>query len=262
MLPILAFDLETVPDVRALRLLRPQWADLDDRSVVANAMAERRDKTGSDFLAHHVHRIVAIGCAFRDDAGFRVRSLGTEEDDEAKLVSDFFRLIDRYGPQLVSWNGGGFDLPVLHYRALIHGVAAHRYWDLGEEDRDARYNNYLNRYHLRHIDLMDVFSRYQSRASAPLDEVARLAGFPGKLGMAGSEVWDAYGQGQLGRIRAYCECDVVNTYLLHCSWRRMRGSLNSAAFEIELQTVKEVLQASPEPHWKQFLGAWAAAPAR
>jgi hypothetical protein len=167
--PILTFDLETVPDVDGLRRLRPPLAGLDDRAVASLAMAERRERTGSDFLPLHLQRVLVIGCAFRDESGFRVRSLGSPGDGEAKLISDFFRLVERYEPQLVSWNGSGFDLPVLHYRALIHGVPARRYWDQGDDDRDLRYSNYVNRYHLRHVDLMDVLSRYQPRAAAPLD---------------------------------------------------------------------------------------------
>src|SRR5947208_7804359 len=67
----------------------------------------------------------------------------------------FFEGIERYTPQLVSWNGGAFDLPVLQYRALMHGVGAARYWDWGDDDRDFRFNNYLARFHTRHLDLMD-----------------------------------------------------------------------------------------------------------
>jgi predicted PolB exonuclease-like 3'-5' exonuclease len=259
--PILTFDLETVPDVEALRRVRPQWADADDRSVAQQAMAERSERTGSDFLPLHLHRVIVIGCAFRDEAGFRIRSLGAPADGEARLIADFFRLIDRYAPQLVSWNGGAFDLPVLHYRALIHGVPARRYWDQGEEDPDSRFSNYLNRYHARHVDLMDVLSRYQPRAAAPLDELARMAGFAGKLGMDGSQVWDAYCNGQIERIRAYCETDVVNTYLLYCRFRKMRGQLDETGYRDELQLVRDTLAAAAGSIWQEFLAAWPAAPA-
>jgi hypothetical protein len=254
--PVLCFDLETVPDVAGLRRLQADWADLDDAEVATRAFAQRRERTGSDFLAHHLHRVVAIGCAFRDDTGFRVRCLGTETDGEAKLIQDFFRLIDRYTPQLVSWNGGGFDLPVLNYRGLMHGVNAARYWELGDEDRDFRWNNYISRYHLRHLDLMDLLALYQPRAGAPLDDVARLSGFAGKLGMDGAGVWDAYRAGQLASIRNYCETDVVNTFLVYCRFRRMRGELDEAAYRAELQLVRTTLQSLPAPHWNAFLSAW------
>jgi len=256
MTPTLVFDIETVPDVEGLRRLRPSWSSLTDGEIAEHAFAERREKTGSDFLPLHLHRIVAIGCAFRDEQGFRVRCLGSERDDEAKLVADFFRLIDRYTPQLVSWNGGGFDLPVLHYRSLFHGVSAARYWELGEDDRDFRWNNYIGRYHLRHLDLMDLLSLYQPRATAPLDEIARLAGFAGKLGMEGARVWPAYLQGELARIRAYCETDVVNTFLVYTRFQRMRGMLTEAGCAAEQALVRSTLRSAPGEHWREFLAAW------
>ena len=258
MTPTLVFDIETVPDVAGLRRLRPQWQPFSDREVAEHAFAERREKTGSDFLALHLHRIVAIGCAFRDAQGFRVRCLGTEQDDEARLISDFFRLIDRYTPQLVSWNGGGFDLPVLHYRGLIHGVQASRYWEMGEDDRDFKWNNYISRYHARHLDLMDLLSLYQPRATAPLDEIARLAGYAGKLGMDGARVWSAYQEGKLADIRAYCETDAVNTFLVYGRFQRMRGVLTDAEFAAEQALVRSTLQAAPGAHWGEFLAAWPA----
>lgn len=261
MTPILCFDLETVPDVAGLRRLNPEWAGLDDTAVAEQAFAARRERTGgSDFLQHHLHRIVAIGCAFRDDSGFKVRCLGTAEDGESKLIQDFFRTVERHTPQLVSWNGGGFDLPVLHYRGLLHGVTAARYWDQGEDDRDFKWNNYISRYHARHTDLMDLLAMYQPRAAVPLDDLAKLCGFAGKLGMDGSQVWSAYQAGQLGPIRAYCETDVVNTYLLWCRFQKMRGVLSEAAYTQELAVVRETLAAQTEAvHWQQFLAAWTGA---
>jgi len=254
--PTLVFDLETVPDAAGLRRLRPQWSTLSEAEIAERAFAERRERTGHDFLPLHLHRIVAIGCAFRDDQGFRVRCLGTEQDDEGKLVQDFYRLIDRYTPQLVSWNGGGFDLPVLHYRGLIHGASAARYWDQGDDERDFRWNNYISRYHARHTDLMDLLALYQPRASAPLDELAKLTGFAGKLGMDGSKVWDAYQAGQLAAIRNYCETDVVNTWLVYCRFQKMRGVLDDAAYRAELALTRTTLRALQGSHWTEFLAAW------
>ena len=104
---------------------------------------------------------------------------------------------------------------MLHYRSLILGVPAPRYWDMGEEDREFKFNNYISRYHSRHTDLMDLLAKYNGRANAPLDELAKLCGFPGKLGMDGSKVWEAWSQGRADEVRAYCETDVVNTWLVY-----------------------------------------------
>jgi 3'-5' exonuclease len=259
MTPILVFDIETVPDVAGARRIRPAWSSLSDAELAQRLFEERREKTGNDFLPLHLHRVVAISCVFRDDSGFRVRSIGTPEDDEGRLIQAFFATVDRYTPQLVSWNGGGFDLPVLHYRGLIHGVHAARYWDLGEDDRDFRYNNYISRYHTRHVDLMDLLAMYQPRASAPLDDLAKLCGFAGKLGMDGSRVWDAFQAGGIEQIRNYCETDVVNTYLLYTRFRRLRGVLDETENAAEERLVHETLAALPQPHWHEYLNAWGRA---
>ena len=255
MTPSLVFDLETVPDIAGLRAAWSIDAE-DDAEVARIAFEARRAKTGSDFLPHHLHRIVAIGCVFRDAEGVKVRCLGSPQDGEAKLLSDFFRTIERHTPRLVSWNGGGFDLPVLHYRSMVHGVRAPRYWENGDRDRDFRYNNYLNRYHSRHTDLMDVLASFSGRANAPLDELARLCGFPGKLGMDGSKVWDAWQQGEIAQIRDYCETDVANTWLLFCRQQLIAGMLTADEYGGELKLFRERIQDLPGEHWRRYLDAW------
>jgi predicted PolB exonuclease-like 3'-5' exonuclease len=260
MTPILVFDLETVPDVAGLRRLKGHADDLCDADVVAQALAEREARTGREFMPHHLQRVIAVGCVFRDDDGLRVRSLGTLSDDEPRLIGDFFRTVDKYTPQLVSWNGSGFDLPVLHYRSLLHGLGAQRYWDTGDDDREFKWNNYLSRFHTRHLDLMDVLAGYQGRAAAPLDELAKLCGFPGKLGMDGSQVWSSYQAGGLDQIRAYCETDVMNTWLLYCRFQLIRGSLSATAYQDEIELARDMLSARTEPHWQQYLAAWPAQP--
>lgn len=256
MTPTLVFDLETIPDVEGLRRLNGWGSEVPDTEVAQRAFAARKELTGSDFLPLHLQRVAVVGCVFRDDQGFRVRCLGQAEDPEHVLLSSFFKTIERYTPKLVSWNGNGFDLPVLHYRSLIHGVVAPRYWDTGDDDREFRYNNYLSRYHTRHVDLMDVLAKHNGRGNAPLDDLAKLCGFPGKLGMDGSQVWHAWTQGQAQEVRAYCETDVVNTWLVFCRFRLLRGELDAASYEAEIALVRETLEQSTEPHWKQYLEAW------
>ncbi len=256
MIPVLVFDIETIPDIKGLRSVYGYPDSMSDSEVARAAFAARKEKSGSEFLPHHLHRIAAISCVFRDNDGFKVRSLGTLEDTEAKLVQDFFRVIDRYTPQLVSWNGSGFDLPVLHYRAMVHGLAASRYWELGEEDRDFKWNNYISRYHTRHLDLMDLLALYTGRANAPLDDLAKLCGFPGKLGVDGSQVWTLFQEGRLDEIRNYCETDVVNTYLVYCRYLLMRGQMTRAAYDSELELVRASLSAAKAKHWQEYLDAW------
>jgi predicted PolB exonuclease-like 3'-5' exonuclease len=255
MTPHLVFDIETIPDLEgARRVLGLEAADDDQvwSAMRSLRLAERR----TDFQPAHLQRIVAISCLLRERDQFRVWSLGDESADEAEIVQRFFDGVERYKPTLVSWNGGGFDLPVLHYRGLVHGVRAQAYWDTGLFDRDTKWNNYLKRYEFRHTDLMDVLALYSGRNNAPLTEIAVLLGFPGKLGMDGSQVFDAWKQGRLADIRAYCETDVVNTWLVYLRFQMMRGILDEDAYLHELERVREVLEAHAAPHWAEFLAAW------
>lgn len=254
--PCLVFDIETIPDVPGLRRLHNFPADLRDADVAAAAQALRRQGSGSDFLPHYLQRVVAIACVLRIGSKIAVWSLGEPGDAEPVLIAKFFELFDRYTPQVVSWNGGGFDFPVLHHRSLICGISARRYWEWGDEDRDFRYNNYLARYHTRHIDLMDVLAQFQPRANAPLDAMARLCGLPGKLGMDGSQVWDAYQRGEIAAIRAYCETDVVNTYLLYLRFLQMRGVLDAGACTEEMALMRKRLGELPAQPWTEYLRGW------
>jgi len=256
MTPTLVFDIETVPDIAGLRRLHRLPDTLDDADVLVSATQSRRAVTGNEFLPLYLQRIVAISCALREGTTFRVWSLGDLTDNEPELIRRFFDGIDRYTPQLVSWNGGGFDLPVLNHRALINGVTAARFWDWGDDDREFKFNSYLGRYHTRHLDVMDVLAMYQPRASAGLDAMARLCGFPGKLGMDGGQVYAAYHAGKLDEIRRYCETDVMNTYLLFLRFQLLRGMLSAGQYAEEVSLAREKIAASDQAHWKEFIAAW------
>ncbi len=256
MSPVLVFDIETIPDTAGFARLQDLPAAIPENEIAEMALLQRRQASGSDFLPHYLHRIVAISCALRTGDQFRVWTLGREGESERDIIQRFFDGIEKYTPQLVSWNGGGFDLPVLHYRGLMHGIAAQRYWEWGDEDKEFKWNNYLNRYHTRHLDLMDVLAMYQPRANAPLDDLAKLCGFPGKLGMDGSQVWDAFQAGKLGEICDYCETDVVNTHLLYLRFEHMRGALTTEAYHGETAKVRAALQGMEGEHWQAFLSAW------
>ena len=257
--PVLVFDIESIPDVEGLRALRGAPDDSTDEQVHEAWLSERKDKGQSDFMPLHLQRILVISVVFRNAEGLRIHSfVDRDGSSEGKVVQTFFNSIEKHQPQLVSWNGSGFDLPVLHYRGLRHGVEASKYWDMGEDDREYKWNNYISRYHMRHLDLMDLLAMYSPKNNAPLDAMAKLCGFPGKLGMDGSQVYAQYLAGQTDDIRRYCETDVMNTYLVYCRFQKMRGGLTEAEYEQEIAYVKETLGnlAPTESHWDEYLKAW------
>lgn len=224
--------------------MRSDPADATDEQVFATWAQERKDKGQSDFMPLHLQRILVISCVFRNAEGLRVHSFVDRDGaSEGKVIQTFFNTIEKHVPQLVSWNGGGFDLPVLNYRGLKHGVVADKYWDLGDDDREFKWNNYISRYHMRHLDLMDLLAMYQPKNNAPLDAMAKLCGFPGKLGMSGAEVYPAWLRGEVETIRQYCETDVLNTYLLYCRYQTMRGGFTPDEYAAEMAFVRAHLQA-------------------
>ncbi|MFM9879595.1 MAG: 3'-5' exonuclease [Burkholderiaceae bacterium] len=259
--PVLVFDIESIPDIDGLRALSGQTAEASDAQIYQSWVQARKDKGQSDFMPLYLQRVLVISCVLRNAEGLSIRSFVDRDGaSEGKVIQNFFTSVDNKVPQLVSWNGGGFDLPVLHYRGLKHGVVADKYWDMGEDDRDFKWNNYISRYHLRHLDLMDLLALYQPKNNAPLDAMAKLCGFPGKLGMDGSQVYAQYLEGKLDDIRRYCETDVMNTYLLYCRFQKMRGGLLEGEYAQEISLVKATLGnlAPEQPHWDEYLAAWPA----
>ena len=258
---VLAFDIETVPDIETGRRLY-QLKDLSDEDVGKVMSSKQVQKTGkSDFLPLYLHRVVAISALLCTEKSIRVWSLGSPDSPEKEIITRFFEGIARYSPTLVSWNGSGFDLPVLHYRSLLHGVNAKRYWETGEGEREFRFNNYLSRYHWRHIDLMDILAGFNMRAAAPLESIAVMLGFPGKLGMSGERVWETFQQGEIDKIRNYCETDVLNTFLVYLRWGLMRGTLTEDSYRAECERIRALLKESDGEHFSEFLAVWEAGPA-
>ena len=258
--PVLVFDIESIPDIEGLRGLGATSAQDSDAQVHAAWVDQRKAEGKSDFLPLYLQRVLVISAVFRNADGLRIHSFVDKDGrSEGRVIQTFFSTVDKHAPQLVSWNGGGFDLPVLHYRGLKHGVVADKYWDMGEDDRDFKWNNYISRYHMRHLDLMDLLALYQPKNNAPLDAMARLCGFPGKMGMDGAAVYPAYLAGRLDEIRRYCETDVMNTYLMYCRFQLMRGGFQMQEYEQEMALVRRSLAdlAAHESHWGEYLAAWA-----
>jgi len=209
---VVVWDLETVPDLKGFAAANGLGGKTDD---------EIREAIGDKFPKHIYHSIVCIGAlvAHQEGSHWAVDALGAPhigERSEKVLISSFVDRIAELSPQLITFNGSSFDLPVLRYRAMVHGVAAPGLY--------AR--PYFNRYTEDAVDLCDVLSSFTSQAKAKLHEVACVMGLPGKPdGMDGSEVEKAYREGRIREIAEYCESDVVNTYRIWLRYELFRGRM-------------------------------------
>ena len=177
-LPVLIFDIETVTDLKSGAHL--YQLDLPEAELEQALMKLRRQEAGTDFQRLPLHEIVCISGLWIDEHGMKLFSFSREHDSEATMLKKFLSIFDKRHPTLVSWNGSQFDLPVILFRAMYHGLSAPSLFDQGEIDQQKRYNNYQNRYHQRHVDLMDVMAMFNGRHFQKLDDIAYLLGFPGK----------------------------------------------------------------------------------
>jgi 3'-5' exonuclease len=237
MASIIVWDIETVPDLRGFAAANGLEGMSDD---------EVRTAMGDKFPKHIYHSIICIGAlvAHREDAHSTVIALGAPhvgERPEKALISAFIDRIAELSPQLVTYNGSSFDLPVLRYRALVHGVRA--------PGLSAR--PYFNRYTEDAVDLCDLLSSYSSQGKVTLHELCRVMGLPGKPdGISGADVERYYREGRIREIAEYCESDVVNTYRVWLRHELFRGRLSAPGFEASEATLVDFItaRANTKPH--------------
>jgi 3'-5' exonuclease len=201
--PFLVFDIETI---------------VDPELPIVEA-----GESGKLPAAPH-HRIVTIGALLlgADYAPKRLGIVGREATDEAAIVREFAELVEKHQPTLVTYNGRGFDLPVIAMRCLRHGVPFPTYY----RSRDMRYRFS----EAGHFDLMDYLSDYGATKQARLDVVAKLCGMPGKVGVDGKDVGPLVHAGRLDEVRNYCLCDVVQTAAVFLRVEFLRGEIDKPRY--------------------------------
>jgi predicted PolB exonuclease-like 3'-5' exonuclease len=240
---VIVWDLETVPDFHGFAAANDLVGKSDDK--ISEAM-------GDKFPKHIYHSIVCIGALIahrNDNDHWEVSALGAPhvgERSEKELIASFVDKISELTPQLVTFNGNSFDLPVLRYRAMINAIAA--------PGLSAR--PYFNRYTEDAIDLCDILASFSSQAKASLHEVCRVMGLPGKPdSIDGGEVHKYFREGRIQEIADYCESDVVNTYRVWLRHELFRGRLSPIQFQFSEQKLGEFIKArsNVKPHLAEMV---------
>ena len=165
------------------------------------------------------HRPVVIGVLWLDEK-YAWKRLGVvgEGKDEAGMLADFSAFVERERPHLVSYNGRGFDMPVIATRCLRHGIPIGHYY----QSRDVRYRFSPD----GHLDLMDYVADFGAAKPSRLDIVAKLCGMPGKVGVDGKDVGPMVHAGRIQEVKNYCLCDVVQTAGVFLRVQLLRGVLD------------------------------------
>jgi len=216
----LVLDIETIPDAELYAPTQPSPG------------------TERTFPPIFACKPVVIGVMWLDE-NLVCKKTGTigEGKDEGGMLADFAEFVAKWKPTIVSWNGRGFDLPVLMLRSLRYGVSAPWYY----QNRDYRY-----RYSSEgHLDLCDVLADYGATRMTSLHGAARLIGLPGKDGVDGSQVEAMYRTGQIEALRGYCLSDVAQTAFLFLRYRLLCGLLDRAAYTAAATHLLSAISADP-----------------
>lgn len=214
--------------------------------------AEVREALGEGFPKHPLHKIVCIGAlvATNQPEGWRMDALGAPHIGErpgAQLIRDFVEKIGQLRPQLVAFNGHGFDLPVLRYRAMVNRIAAS-----GLQVRD-----YFHRYTEDALDLCDILGSYVPGAKVKLDEVSKILGLTGKpQGVDGSRVEEMVNAGQIEAVCRYCESDILNTYRVWLVYELFRGSITLQQLDWSEAQIRDFVSSrkTANPHLSAAVG--------
>jgi hypothetical protein len=220
MTTFLVLDIETVPDAELYSPAQPSPG------------------TERTFPPIFACKPVVIGVMWLDE-NLVCKKIGTigEGKDEGPMLADFAEFVNKWEPTLVTWNGRGFDLPVLMLRSLRHGVSAPWYY---------RKSSYRYRYSTAsHIDLCDILADYGATRMTSLHGAARLIGLPGKDGVDGSQVEALFRTGQVEALRGYCLSDVAQTAFLFLRYRLLAGLCDRAAYAQAAQGLLDAISADP-----------------
>ena len=238
---ICVFDCETIPDANLIRKI--YGIDGSDEDVSVQAMALQKEASGSEFLPVMFHRVVAISAVMADEYGKFLKVSTMEGKDEREIIAKFLKFINDYNPRLVSFNGRGFDLPMLMVRAMRYNLNAAAYYESENKELNKnKWENYRARYSPKfHLDLLDFISDFGSVRGLKLDTLCASLNLPGKYDVHGDQVLELYYAGELDKINEYCESDVLNTYWLFLKFELLQANILQDDYINHLNVMSEFL---------------------
>lgn len=250
----LVVDTESVPDGKLLSEVKYPGENLTSEEAVERAQAESRGQRGGDFIPVSFHVPVAA-CMVRVGPDFALTGFKCLDEPHFRpreIVKQFWFGASHYhardGAKLVTFNGRGFDMPLMELSAFRHGVPAGEY-----------YHSSRNRFN-GPIDLMDWLTNFgASRLAGGLNLLAKMLGKPGKMGVTGQDVYRLYLEGKLQEINDYCLCDALDTYFVFLRTRVLTGELTLEQEEELVAGAWELLSAKSAdvPVLARYLANWS-----
>jgi predicted PolB exonuclease-like 3'-5' exonuclease len=255
----LVFDVEAVADGDLISRVRYPNDGLPAADAIARYRAELIEKTGKDVIPPTFMLPVAVAVG-KVTADYRLVDLTVLDAPEYRphvIARKFWQGWTHYKqPTLVTFNGRGYDLPVLELAAFRYGYAVPAWFNVNARS----YEQSRNRYNTEtHSDLMDLVSNFGAyRIVGGLNVLANLIGKPGKTGIDGSKIQDMFAAGEVEAINDYCRCDVLDTYFVFLRTRVLLGQLSLEAEQaIVAQTKEWIAERSEQTEaYRLYLQRW------
>lgn len=259
----LIFDTEAVADGALISKIRYPKENLTPEAAIARyreqLVAERGD--GKDFIPHTFMLPISVAIG-KVDEQFRLIDLTVLDSPAYRphvITRKFWQGWVHYDrPTLVTFNGRGYDLPLLELAAFRYGINLSSWFNYDAKS----FEQSRNRYNMdSHLDLYDVISNFGAvRLVGGLNLLANLIGKPGKSEVDGSQVQDMYQAGKVQEINDYCRCDVLDTYFVFLRTQVLLGKLK---LDEEQKLVNEThdwlqQQQAASPAYAHYLSHWGS----
>ncbi|NQU24718.1 MAG: 3'-5' exonuclease [Candidatus Nealsonbacteria bacterium] len=263
----LVFDVESVADAELVAKLRYAGESLEPAEALRRYRAELMEKHGSDFIPYTFQLPVSVA-AGKVGGDFRLQDVVVLDEPQFRphvITEYFWRGWEKYRrPTLVTFNGRGFDLPLLELAAFRYGLQVPGWFREGKSFEQPRY-----RFNTKaHIDLCELMTNFGStRLTGGLNLAATLLGKPGKMDVQGDMVQDMFDQNRLAEINDYCRCDVLDTYFVFLRTRVLLGQLPLETEQQIIAQTKQWLEERAEQitayrlyldHWGDWVNPWSA----
>ena len=217
----LIVDTESIPDGRLLRAVKYPELTITEEEAIEKARVEASELsyTGSDFIpvTFQVPVAVCVARVSRDYSLTKITCLDAPQFRPREIVRQFWKGLELVNGKIVTFNGRGFDLPLLELAAFRYGIAAKQYY----LSRGSRYNS-------NSLDLQEFFSNFGAcRMNGGLNLLAKMLGLPGKMGVSGDQVYEMFRAGRYQDINDYCMFDTLDTYIIFLRTRAMIGDITA-----------------------------------
>ncbi|SFI99576.1 3'-5' exonuclease [Planctomicrobium piriforme] len=255
----LIFDVEAVGDGDLISRVKYASDGLTGPEALRRFRDELIEQTGRDVLPPTFVLPISVAVA-KVSADFQLLDLAVLDEPKFRphvITHGFWHGWRHYGrPTLVTFNGRGYDLPVLELAAFRYGISLPDWFNTNAPTYEQARNRYNK---TSHIDMMDLFGNFgASRMTGGLNLLANLIGKPGKSGIDGSQVQDLYDSGHSLDVNNYCRCDVLDTYFVFLRSRVLQGQIPLSREQELVELARKWLEerAAAVPAFQHYLSEW------